>query len=184
MAGLSTFSESHLSIPAFPLVLAKDYKTLYVISHLILHHESFLEISIRFLELTREWEATYPTTLCYDFANKIAENDLHEVETKRAHFTWTRRSLRGYMECKQDRVLCNLEWIEFWEQTGCFTLPRHSSDHNPLVLHISEHVHKGPRPFIFMRMWTDHEDFKTFIEEKWKSYNPSGCSMFVLTSQL
>ena len=88
------------------------------------------------------------------------------------------------MECKLDRVLCNSKWLDFWEQSDCYTLPRHFSDHNPLVLQFIDNAHRGPRPFRFMKMWTEHEDFKNFVEEKWKSYNPLGCNMFILTAKL
>ena len=70
-------------------------------------------------------------TSCSNFANMIAMINLQEIESKGASFTWARD---GYMECKLDRALYNIGWLEFWVITNYCTLPRRTSDHNPIVV--------------------------------------------------
>ena len=113
-------------------------------------------------------------TSCSDFSMMIDNCNLEEIPTKGSPFTWARLSSRGYMECRLDRALCNSHWLDLWDNIECFTLPRLYSDHNPLVLNLSDQSYKGPKPFRFMKMWTEHIDFKKFIESKWKSYTVTG----------
>ena len=114
----------------------------------------------------------------------IAYCDLTEISTKGSSFTWSNGRGARYTECKLDRTLCNNHWLDRWAESGSYTLPRHHSDHNPVVLSCKDYITTGPLPFRFKRMWTLHENFLAFVDSIWNSESSSGSAMSVLTFKL
>ena len=123
-------------------------------------------------------------TACSDYASMISDNELRDIETKGARFTWARFSTRGDMECRLVRSICKYLWLEFWSSINCYTLPRHSSDHYLLVLNCSQNYQFIHPPFRFQSMWTEHDDFTSFISKKWHSYPALGNVMFAFLAKL
>lgn len=60
-------------------------------------------------------------------------------------------------------------------------LPMICSDHHPIRLRATNHVHIGPHSFYFQDMWTHHHDFSTFVRTCWTlpihAANPALCLM-------
>ncbi|KAF1867902.1 hypothetical protein Lal_00012798 [Lupinus albus] len=71
---------------------------------------------------------------CDYFQNFTNDEALTQILTRGAEFTWTNRRW-GYVHTAKrlDRSICNGEWIDYWNQIFCCTLPRSGSDHHPLL---------------------------------------------------
>ena len=95
-----------------------------------------------------------------DFANMIADNNLLKIITQGAPFSWARCFPIGYIECNLDRALCNSSWMDFWAITSCQTLPRYSSNHNPLPVSFNLDRLQGRSSFRLKSMWLEHETSK------------------------
>ncbi|MBA0736956.1 hypothetical protein Gogos_010442 [Gossypium gossypioides] len=80
-------------------------------------------------------------------------------------FTWQ----KGGTFVKLDRALANDAWISVFLQCLVSHLPHIKSDHRPLLLSTRPDLNlaKG-RPFIFLARWAKHNNFPTFVKEKWK----------------
>lgn len=70
-----------------------------------------------------------------------------------------------------------------WSGLKLKELSRKFSDHYPIYLENPE-KRWGPKPFKFINTWLDHPQFKTFLLNKWESYEISGCAGFVPKEKL
>lgn len=108
-------------------------------------------------------------TACREFCEMIDDSNLIEIETTGSKFTWSNGRASRYVESRLDRALCNSYWIDAWNNTSCFTLPRHHSDHNPIVVQCEDAIPRRPLPFRFKAMWSLHPDFHAMVDTIWRS---------------
>ncbi|XP_019455197.1 PREDICTED: uncharacterized protein LOC109356329 [Lupinus angustifolius] len=119
-----------------------------------------------------------------DFQNFTEDADLIHLNTRGVDFTWTnKRRGASLTEKRLDRVLCNEDWISSWNQVLCCTLPRISSDHNPILFCSLDSDARRSSYFRFLKMWTSHPDCIRVIADAWKE-DILGCPMFILAEKL
>ena len=100
------------------------------------------------------------------------------------YYTWTNRREDGVFVMKKlDRVLVNHQWLHLFPQCIVHFLPPGVSDHSMAYISIGERQDFGPKPFKFFNVWTEHNDFLTWIEDAW-SADVTGSHMFRLYSKL
>uniref|UniRef100_A0A2N9J3H3 Reverse transcriptase domain-containing protein n=1 Tax=Fagus sylvatica TaxID=28930 RepID=A0A2N9J3H3_FAGSY len=100
------------------------------------------------------------------------------------YYTWTNRREDGVFVMKKlDRVLVNHQWLHLFPQCIVHFLPPGVSDHSMAYISIGERQDFGPKPFKFFNIWTEHNDFLTWIEDAW-SADVTGSHMFRLYSRL
>ncbi|KAL6224830.1 hypothetical protein ACLB2K_003685 [Fragaria x ananassa] len=122
---------------------------------------------------------------CEEFQAMSDICQLVHIDTKGAQFTWARRKgVRGNVELRLDRCLANLDWLDAWDQFDCFTLPRLSSDHNPLIMSFSKDFGARHSLFRFRKMWVEHSDFNDFVKQCWGSVVTYGCPLSMLQHKL
>ncbi|XP_068312484.1 uncharacterized protein [Pyrus communis] len=64
-------------------------------------------------------------TSCEDFRSTTKLCDFTHMDSIGAFYTWTNGwSVRGYMERRVDRSLCDTCWLQSWSHTSCSALPR------------------------------------------------------------
>ncbi|KAA3486894.1 LINE-1 reverse transcriptase isogeny [Gossypium australe] len=67
-----------------------------------------------------------------------------------------------------DRALANDAWMASYPKCLVSNLPRIKSDHRPILLFTSTDMDLARgRPFRFLAGWTKHNNFSTFVKEKW-----------------
>ncbi|XP_019427157.1 PREDICTED: uncharacterized protein LOC109335477 [Lupinus angustifolius] len=121
---------------------------------------------------------------CEDFKMFSEIGNLHHIMTRGAEFTWSNRRRRvAHTEKRLDRAICNDNWLSSWHHTSCFTLPRSSSDHHPLMLCSSQGSNIVHSPFKFHKMWIQHQGLRRVVETHWSSI-VVGCPMYVLSKKL
>ncbi|KAM2909038.1 hypothetical protein COP2_048488 [Malus domestica] len=124
-------------------------------------------------------------TSCEDFRSTTELCDFTHMDTTGAFYTWTNGwNVRGYMERRLDRYLCDTRWLQSWPYTSCCALPRVISDHNCLVFSAFAIRLGGPRPFRFQSIWTLHSEFSGLVAKCWQSTIIYGCPMFVMLEKL
>ena len=84
-------------------------------------------------------------------------------------FTWDNsKSVPTYE--KLDRVLASMEWKQRFSLVTVDALNREISDHTPLLLSISEKVHRSRQhEFKFELSWFLQKDFSETVMRVWKS---------------
>lgn len=101
-----------------------------------------------------------------DFINWVSHADIRDLDFRGPAFTWQHGSLFE----RFDRVLCNEEWHHYLLEASLFHLPRISSDHRPLLMHLyyPSQALSNVHPFKFQATWLTHESFKQFVKDNWR----------------
>ncbi|VFQ88426.1 unnamed protein product [Cuscuta campestris] len=90
-------------------------------------------------------------------------------------YTWLIRS-------RIDRLLFNQPWMDMF---SCLVhhLDRVGSDHAPLLVECKSNERPPTRPFTFLNVWTEHEDFQGVVADSWRE-DITGSPMFVFGAML
>ncbi|KAI9078158.1 hypothetical protein K1719_039926 [Acacia pycnantha] len=107
---------------------------------------------------------------CARFNDWIQRSDLVEVEAKGPFFTWKGPQWEGLDRVykKLDRCLCNVRWLEKFENAEARILPHLHSAHHPIFVNLCEEVQdRRARCFRFQVMWQLHERFNEVLKESW-----------------
>jgi hypothetical protein len=67
---------------------------------------------------------------------------------------------------KLDRVFSTMDWETLYPDAFLLAMSTGPSDHCPLVLNLSPHLHRGRR-FHFQSFWTKVDDFLDVVQEAW-----------------
>ncbi|KAK2662084.1 hypothetical protein Ddye_000658 [Dipteronia dyeriana] len=96
-------------------------------------------------------------------------------------FTWTNGrgcdGIRSRVEERLDRALCLEGWLSSWLLINCYTLPILHSDHNRIMVDAKLSTLTGSKPFRFLRIWVDHEDFSNSVARICSSTAQPGLSI-------
>ncbi|KAA3476668.1 reverse transcriptase [Gossypium australe] len=103
-------------------------------------------------------------TRCKLFGNFVDSCGLQDLGFSGPKFTWQ----RGGTSVRLDRALANDAWMEAFPQCLMSNLPRIKSDHRPILLSTRTDMDLATgRPFRFLASWTKHNNFSTFVKDKW-----------------
>ena len=105
---------------------------------------------------------------CRDFQQMIDTCSLSCIDTRGSWYTWSNcRGGLDRIELRLDRFLGSSGFFSNWNSIDCLALPRHSSDHNPLLIQCSLAASGSYRPFRFKEMWTQHPNFLAYVSDCW-----------------
>ncbi|KAH1039675.1 hypothetical protein J1N35_041418 [Gossypium stocksii] len=101
---------------------------------------------------------------CSLFGNFVDSCELQDLRFSGPAFTWQRSGT----SIRLDRALAGDAWMASFLQCLVSHLPRIKSDYRPLLLSIRLGMDLvKDRHFKFLAGWTKHNNFSTFIKEKW-----------------
>ncbi|PHT75541.1 hypothetical protein T459_19063 [Capsicum annuum] len=85
---------------------------------------------------------------------------LSELNWKGNYYTLSNKQIGdGRVCCRQDRALCNTDWMSKWGHVVLeYDLPS-ISDHSPMVLSIYDTQRQIKVPFRFFNVWSDQNEF-------------------------
>nr|GMC64549.1 uncharacterized protein LOC109164037 [Ipomoea batatas] len=119
-----------------------------------------------------------------DFRECTSTCDLIDSSAYGSAYTWWNgRRKKSAIWMRLDRFLYTSVW-ESKFRTSVHHLSRTSSDHCPLLI-TSQVISAQPIPkhFIFLNVWTKHEDFLRVVSESW-DVPVEGAPMYVLATKL
>lgn len=101
------------------------------------------------------------------FKEWVYSHYLKELHASGPQFTWGRE---GCMS-KIDWVFMNEEWVLKFPDASAVHLPKHQSDHCPILLKIQggARIKGGKRDFRFFAPWVTHSDFPNVVKRSWVS---------------
>lgn len=98
---------------------------------------------------------------------------LSDISSRGAFYTWSNgRFGASRVESCLDRALGNLAFFQQWPEISCSVLPRHQSDHSPILLNCNFSEGVIPR-FQFFSMWIMHPGLQDLIATSWRSSSTS-----------
>ncbi|XP_058757259.1 uncharacterized protein LOC131630499 [Vicia villosa] len=118
-----------------------------------------------------------------DFKLWVDHNNLLEILTEGAFFTWSNGLGINSVERKLDRAFCNNNWINSSITMSVSYLPKLRSNHHHILLYSSFSSQRRASQFKFLAMWTLDDSCKTLISTVWAS-SIFGCPMFILAKKL
>ncbi|XP_077226279.1 uncharacterized protein LOC143859460 [Tasmannia lanceolata] len=107
----------------------------------------------------------------------ILDYELLDLPLEGDKYKWTNSQDRLVLG-RLDRILLSKEWEELFPRISQRALSRPISDHNPIMLELSEYT-SGPRPFRFDMDLCELPDFEDLIKGWWNELNTSGWYGFV-----
>ncbi|XP_031095329.1 uncharacterized protein LOC115999629 [Ipomoea triloba] len=101
----------------------------------------------------------YNITKSRDFQECVDRADLREVTSYGGPFSWWNgRQGEQAVWKKLDRCMVNAEWDENLKTHNQY-LSKASSDHSPMVLTVEPQIKFGKKPFRYLNVWSEHEQF-------------------------
>lgn len=109
---------------------------------------------------------------CFRFKKWLNKCGLINLEAVGPRYTLKGQDYRGFGRIYErlDRVICNAEWRDNFQEATVHNLPRIKSDHHPILLvtNIVDTLNKPKFPFRFEDAWSCHQNFKKFLRNNWK----------------
>lgn len=106
-----------------------------------------------------------------EFNQFILEMNIVDIPVLGKKFMWF--SADGGAMSRLDRFLLSESLISAWQVNAQWVGDHDISDHCPIWIVCSSHDW-GPKPFQFNKCWLEHDNFKSFVEERWGSFQMSG----------
>ncbi|KAI9079330.1 hypothetical protein K1719_038731 [Acacia pycnantha] len=108
---------------------------------------------------------------CTRFNGWIQNYNLLDMEAKGPFFTWKGPKWEGLDRVykRLDRCMCNVGWLERFENAEVRVIPRLGSDHHPLLISLNvENKRYGQRFFRYEAAWKMHETFDDVMKSSWE----------------
>ncbi|XP_077249371.1 uncharacterized protein LOC143888867 [Tasmannia lanceolata] len=112
------------------------------------------------------------TTSMRHLSNFIQDGQLIDLPLEGSRYTWSNNQ-ESLVKSRIDRILVSKEWEEVFTKIFQRALPKPTSDHNPLLLEISNYS-GGPRPFRFDVDLCEIPGFDDKISGWWKELEADG----------
>ncbi|KAK1310039.1 hypothetical protein QJS10_CPA08g01386 [Acorus calamus] len=104
----------------------------------------------------------------YQFRQWLNANKLQSLIVKGGPYTWcnNRKGQARTLEVL-DRAIATTSWFDLFPTAVSEVLPRHASDHAPLLIYTSLPTPSGPNPFRFERFWLDYSSLGDIVKYGW-----------------
>lgn len=103
----------------------------------------------------------------HDFPECLLHANLAEINFEGNEFNWCNNQRRGNIIWQRlYRVLCSAATLTHLPELKVMHLQRLVSDHSPLLILLTVQTSYRPR-FIFQKMWLDHPDFQSLVQQIW-----------------
>ncbi|XP_060214939.1 uncharacterized protein LOC132641863 [Lycium barbarum] len=114
-----------------------------------------------------------------DFQNVVNTLVLVDMKATGRILTWT----SGHVWSKIDRALCNAEWVAQYGAITAQFQENHFSDHSPIHIDISRASNLNRKPFRFLNILAEEEQFLHIVEYTWQQ-QVQGTAMYRLWCKL
>ena len=108
-----------------------------------------------------------------DFEDFLLNADVTEVQSSGFHFSWSNKGHgSARIASRIDRCLANQAWSQMFSHVMAKYLAPSVSDHSPVLVELLAAPSGGGRPFRFLNLLADHEQFDPIVTECWSRHVP------------
>ncbi|XP_010684030.1 uncharacterized protein LOC104898633 [Beta vulgaris subsp. vulgaris] len=105
-----------------------------------------------------------------DFEEFLLNTSLLEARSTGLYYSWSNSSLgEDRIVSRIDKAFVNQVWMGEYAEVVVQYLAPGGSDHSPLMFDMDVESREGGRPFKFLNVMAEHEDFKKVVQEAWLS---------------
>ncbi|KAJ6392569.1 hypothetical protein OIU84_026820 [Salix udensis] len=103
-----------------------------------------------------------------DFPVCIQQAGLSSIPYTGLRFTWSNgQTGSNSIQKKLDWALANSALLQAWPAAHANFLPRLVSDHSPMTINLAQESKARNKPFRFLNLWTDRDDFSDMVNGVW-----------------
>ncbi|KAI9121013.1 hypothetical protein K1719_008046 [Acacia pycnantha] len=124
---------------------------------------------------------------CRKFNDWIQGCGLIDIDAKGPFYTWKGPKWQGLDRVfkRLDRCLCNIQWIEKFENAEVRVSARVGSDHHPLLIKLDAKIQSyQKRNFRYEAMWQMHENFEEVMRKGWRGSDEAHVKLVNLQQDL
>ncbi|GAV92680.1 Exo_endo_phos domain-containing protein [Cephalotus follicularis] len=117
-----------------------------------------------------------------EFNRAILAVELEDLKSTGFLHTWSNKRI-GAGSKKLDRALGNWHWFRSMGDAFANFHPPGISDHSPITIQMRDRPGYRGRPFKFLNIWTEDENFLRIVGQEWDRYHP-GSPLIVIHKKL
>ena len=107
-----------------------------------------------------------------DFENFMNEARIMEALNAGVYYSWSNRGeQQARIASRIDKALVNSKWLDKYTDVMVHYRVSGVSDHSPLVFNMNTQSIQEGRPFKFLNILCEHENFETIVMDAWNSVN-------------
>ncbi|XP_024016553.1 uncharacterized protein LOC112089920 [Eutrema salsugineum] len=116
----------------------------------------------------------------HDLQSCLEDNELQDLQSRGAYFTWSNLLHEDPILRKLDRVLVNDAWNSAFPESVAIFEPPGDSDHSPSLICLDSSLPVIKKCFKYFSFLASHPSFQDNNSEAWNSPISVGCDMFSL----
>ncbi|KAJ6674432.1 hypothetical protein OIU85_010689 [Salix viminalis] len=126
------------------------------------------KLMVQILDHTPQWlsggSQRWPQHM-EDFPVCIQQAGLSSLPYTGLRFTWSNgQTGTNGIQKKLNWALANSALLQAWPSTHAIFLPRLVSDHSPMTINLAQESKARNKPFCFLNLWTDRDDFSDMVK--------------------
>ncbi|KAG7588723.1 Zinc finger CCHC-type superfamily [Arabidopsis suecica] len=125
-------------------------------------------------------QSSIPLRGMEEFQNCLRDNELGDIPSRGAFFTWSNHQQDNPILRKLDRALANGQWFMSFPSAVAIFDPPGDSDHSPCIIKLDNQPQRSKKSFKYFSFLSSHPSFLTCIKEAWEEEIAVGSSMFSL----
>ncbi|XP_010687054.1 uncharacterized protein LOC104901201 [Beta vulgaris subsp. vulgaris] len=107
-----------------------------------------------------------------DFQQFLLQSNLIESRSTGSYYSWSNSSIGSDRVLSRiDKAYVNLVWLGMYAEVSVQYLPPGISDHSPLLFNLMTGRPQGGKPFKFMNVMAEQDEFLETVEKAWSSVN-------------
>ncbi|XP_024004030.1 uncharacterized protein LOC112081502 [Eutrema salsugineum] len=119
-----------------------------------------------------------------DIQSCLEDNELRDLQSRGAFYTWSNHRPEDPILRKLDRVLVNDAWSDLLPESLAIFDPPGDSDHSPSLICLEASLPPIKKSFKYFSFLASHPEFLAKISEAWLSLSRVGCALFTLGQKL
>jgi len=119
-----------------------------------------------------------------EFQDCIVDNELSDMPSRGAFFTWSNGRQDDPILRKLDRVLMNEHWSDAFPESLTVFDPPGDSDHSPCMVFTSSLVARSKKAFKYFSFLSSHPRFKAVINDAWQVEVSIGSKLFTFAQRM
>lgn len=102
------------------------------------------------------------------FRDSVKHYNLNDIGFYGPKYTWSNNH-KGIacISIRLDHVFCNSNWLQLYDQSTIYHLPKSSSDHAPIQFPIKNMNYLNAHLFCFQNFWTEYLETRDLVHIFW-----------------